>query len=162
RADLGERGPFGDLAVDKLRELGGRAADQAEAERLRLRLHVGQRQNARDVGVDLGDDLLRRALGREQRVPGGFAELDALLLEGRASGARARERRGGGGASSRPEGGGACRRAWGSTARCGRRRDRWSPVRSRYRARAAAAARGYGRTARSTGASSCPRRASSS
>src|SRR5262245_65446192 len=78
RRALGEFRPFGNLALEERVELLGRAADKTIAEGDRLLLDVGQRQDALHVGIDLGDDRLRRGLGREERVPRRFAELDAL------------------------------------------------------------------------------------
>src|SRR5215470_8566129 len=81
---FGHLGPLGDLVLEKTRQLLRRAADEAIAERNAARLDVGLRQDARHVAIDLGDYVARRALGGEERKPGGFLlHRHALLLEGR-------------------------------------------------------------------------------
>src|SRR5262245_43130851 len=53
RSVLGDLGPLGDLVLEEGVELRRRAADVAIAERYRLLLDVGQRQDALHVGVNL-------------------------------------------------------------------------------------------------------------
>src|SRR5947199_10526412 len=74
RGALGDLGPFGDLALKKGSKLLRRTTDKMIAERDAALLHIRHRQDALDVGIDLGDDVLARAPRRKQRVPAGLVD----------------------------------------------------------------------------------------
>ena len=69
RAFLGELVPFRDLGLEMVGKPVRRAADEAVAERQLLLPHVRQVDHRLKIAVDLVDDRLRRALGREEAVP---------------------------------------------------------------------------------------------
>src|SRR5690606_20725395 len=74
--------PLGGFAVDQLLELGGRAAGGFGAQRGQAGAHVGGLQRLLDGGVQRGDHVVGRALGRDHAAPGdGFIALHAGFVE---------------------------------------------------------------------------------
>src|SRR5437870_3906975 len=70
---LDHRAPAIDLAADEDAELFGRRADEVDRGHA---LAERQRQNAPHLGIEFGNDRLRRSRGREHSVPFGHQHIE--------------------------------------------------------------------------------------